>query len=297
MNHKKFGIVMLLIIATMVMPAMACSEKNCNHNQNQPIDIDVNNKLNIDVDNTFKPVNNIDVDNTFSPIFSPDIDVDNFNTNKNYNDNYNLNLNVNKNENENNNVNNNYNTNNNNVDVDQSQKQNQIQVQLQEQDQKQQQQQTQANVQIVNVPIPKGADGGLLISNSNKAPTVTQLDVGVTQVFSRLVYPGEVLTYEVMEGDKISMRSSSDIALYTIGWFYEDALKVSSSDAIPVYNPFVHKFEWGLVVPVDKIDFWTTRATLSAGENAKFVVVDNRAPRNSYAHIEITITNMTATIV
>jgi hypothetical protein len=104
------------------------------------------------------------------------------------------------------------------------------------------------------------------------------------------------LTYEVKKGDKISLRSASDVGLYTIGWFYEDALKVSSSDAIPVYNPFIHKFEWGLVVPIDKIDFWTTRATLSAGEDAKFVVVDNRAPRNSYTHVEVTIIGGTPVI-
>jgi hypothetical protein len=151
---------------------------------------------------------------------------------------------------------------------------------------------TDNSVHTTVVPILKGADGGILISNSNKPPVVTQLDVGVAQVFSRLVYPGETLTYEVKVGDKISMRSSSDVALYTVGWFCEDNLKVSSSDAIPVYSPIYHKFEWGLVVPVDKIDFWTTRATLSAGDDAKYVVIDNRAPRNSYTHIELIITPM-----
>jgi hypothetical protein len=283
MNQKHSVIIIAIIVMAMVMPAMACEEQNCEHNQNQPIDIDVNNKLNIDVDNTFKPVNNIDVDNTFSP----EIDVDNFNTNKNYNDNYNLNLNIN--DNDNTNINKNYNTNNNFVDVDQSQKQNQNQVQVQFQGQDQKQQQSQANVQTVIVPIPKGADGGLLISNSNNAPTVAQLEVGEAQVISRLVYPGEVLPFDVTGGDKISLRSASDVGFYTIGTFSDDIIKINSIESLPTYDPVYHKLSFGIVSPVDKINYWTTKATLTAGRDAKYVVVDNRAPRNTYTHIEVTI--------
>jgi hypothetical protein len=264
---NKLGIIVLLIVA-MVLPVMACAAPICN---NQPIDIDVNNKLNIDVDNTF----------------SPDIDVDNFNTNKNYNTNLNLNFN----DNDNTNINKNYNTNNNFVDVDQSQKQNQNQGQVQFQGQDQKQQQSQANVQTVIVPIPKGADGGLLISTSNQAPAVAQLEVGEAQVISRLVYPGEVIPFEVTGGDIISIRAASDVGFYTIGTFSSDIIKINSIESLPTYDPVYHKLSFGIVSPVDKINYWTTKATLTAGRDATYVVVDNRAPRNTYTHVEVTITD------
>ena len=299
MKVQKFWMVMLLIVAMFVVsPVMAgndngqypngndgCNGNNCDQ---QPIDIDVTVPVTVN--------EQIDVDN-YNANF-------NVNLNKNYNENNNYNDNVNNNYNDVNvvvkpPVNNNFNFDYNYVDVDntfspdidveQSQKQNQNQVQLQLQDQKQKQQQSQANVQIVNVPVPMGADGGMLISNSNKAPSVAQLEVGESQVFARLVYPGEVLTYEVEGGDKISMRSASDVGLYTIGWFSQDDLKVSSIEATPGYDPIYHKLVFGLVSPVDKINYWTTKATLVASGNAHAVVIDNRAPRNGYTHLEITI--------
>jgi hypothetical protein len=202
------------------------------------------------------------------------------------NENTNINTNLNVNHNDNTNINTNTNINLNLVDVDQKQKQ----EQEQQQQQKQQQFQVQKNVQTVNIDLPKGADGGLLISNSNKAPTVTQLDVGESKVFSRLVYPGEVLTFDVNNGDVIGVKSSSDIGFYTIGFNVGDDLKVGSSEATPSYDPFYHKMQWGLVVPVEFTNYWTTKATITAGLNSKQVVVDNRAPRNSYTHIELTVT-------
>jgi hypothetical protein len=98
-----------------------------------------------------------------------------------------------------------------------------------------------------------------------------------------------VLPFEVTEGDKISIKSSSDIGFYTIGTFYDDIDKLYSTESTPVYNPIAHKFEWGFVVPVDKIEYWTMKATISASAGATYVVVDNRAPRNGYTHIEVTV--------
>ena len=249
--------------------------------KNQPIDIDVNNNLDV----------NVDVDNTFSP----DIDVNNVNKNYNENNNLNLNLNVNKNENENNNYNTNKNYNFNFVDVDQSQKQNQNQGQFQFQDQNQKQSQSQANVQVVNVDMPKGADGGILISTSNSAPKVSQLDVGEAAGYSRLVYPGEVIAFEIRGGDYVTMRSASDVAMYTIGTYAGDEIRINDVNSMPTYNPVYHRMEFGTVVPVDMIPYFTTKATLTTSESAHYVVIDNRAPRNSYTHVEIGITAMDAT--
>jgi len=102
------------------------------------------------------------------------------------------------------------------------------------------------------------------------------------------VYPGEVISFGVLPGDSISVKASSDIALYTIG-DSDDSLRINSKTASPVYDPVYHKFDFGTVVPIDKIDYWTTKATLVAGNDSKFVVVDNRAPMNGYTHIEISI--------
>ena len=292
MSNKlmKIGIISLLVIAMVfIMPVAATNScgnngNNCGGGNTQPVSVDVNND--IDVHNDFSPVNDVDV--TVRPdidvynTFSPDIDV----TNKNTNINTNLNINDNDNTNINNNKNTNTNINLNLVDVDQKQKQDQEQ----QQQQKQQQFQVQKNVQTVNIDLPKGADGGLLISNSNHAPVVTQLDVGESKVFSRLVYPGEVLTFDVNNGDVVSFKSSSDVAFYTIGNYFDDVIRVGSSEATPSYDPYFHKMVFGSVVPVDFTNYWTTKASMIAGIDAKQVVIDNRAPRNSYTHIEVTIT-------
>lgn len=297
MKVQKFWMVILLIVAMFVVsPVMAgndngqypngndCHGNDCNQ---QPIDVDVTVPVTVN--------EQIDVDN-YNANF-------NVNLNKNYNENNNYNDNVNNNYNDVNvvvkpPVNNNFNFDYNDVDVDntfspdidveQSQKQNQNQIQLQVQDQNQKQQQSQNNVQTVIVPLPQDANG-ILISDTKSSKVAAQLDVGESQVFSRLVYPGEVLTYEVASGDKISMRSASDVGLYTIGWSSQDDLKVGCIEAIPGYDPIAHKLVFGFVVPVDKINYWTTKATLVASGNAHYVVIDNRAPRNGYTHVEITI--------
>ena len=298
---KKIGIMMLCIIMAvfMISPVMAHPEPvfvedpvgggNVNYYQEKPLEIslvdpiEVNIDPNFCVENTFSPVNNID--NDFSPV--NDVDVHNdFNPVNNVHNDFNPDVNVHNDFNPDVNVHNDFNPD---INVDQKQQQQQQQQQKQDQDQKQFQ--TQANVQTVIVPIPKGADGGLLISNSNKAPTVAQLSVGDSEQVSRLVYPGEVLTYPVKNGDEIFLRAASDVGLYTIGWFAQDDLRVGTIEAIPGYDPIGHKLTFGLVVPVDKINYWTTKATLVASEEAHYVVIDNRAPRNGYTHIEVTITS------
>jgi hypothetical protein len=252
------GLILLLVIV-LAVPALAVPNGNGNNgNGNQPLDIDVNNYL----------------------------DVNNYNTNKNYNDNFNFN----DNDNYNFNLNNNYNFVK--VDQDQSQKQiqNQVQLQHQEQDQKQKQDQHQENIQIVTVPIPKGADGGILLSRSNEATKISQLDGGEAKAFSRLLYPGEVLTVAVSGGDVITLLSASDVALYTIGGTTGDIDKINSLEAVPTYDPYLtHGFEWGFVVPVDRVDYWTTKAKLTASYGATYAVIDNRAPINGYTHIEVTL--------
>lgn len=165
------------------------------------------------------------------------------------------------------------------------------QAQGQMQDQSQRQSQSQTNVQTVVVSSLPQDDSGILISNANTPQVVdtAHLSVGDSQMFSRLVYPGEVLTFDVEVGDKVSVISATDIGLYTIGWFWDDELKVASKQAMPTYNPITHGFEWGSVVPINYINYWTTKATLVVRDGAKVVVIDNRAPRNTYTHVEILI--------
>jgi len=167
----------------------------------------------------------------------------------------------------------------NNNDV--NQEQNQYQNQNQNQEQNQEQKQSQSNIQIVTVASTSGS----------VATSSTHLDVGDSQEYSRLVYPGEVIVFGVSKGDVVTMKASSDVALYTIGTYAGDDLRICSSTSAPVYDPVYHRFDFGTVVPVDKIDCWTMKATLIPSGDAKFIVVDNRAPMNGYTHIELVITN------
>jgi hypothetical protein len=222
-QQYKIGIVAILLIAMMVLPAVACTEQNR----------DKNSDINIDVNTVNKVTNN--------------------------------------------NVNNNVNNNNVNVNDNQNQEQNQNQNQQQDQSQ------SQSNIQIVNIPATA--------SPSNQFSSITQLDVGESQEFSRLVYPGEVIPFNVSSGDKISVKASSDITFYTIGTFSGDEIRINDVNSIPVYNPVYHRMEFGTVVPVDVVGYWTTKASLTASSNAQYVVIDNRAPMNGYTHIEVVISN------
>lgn len=262
---KRIGIILLFVAMLLVVPAMAtpCSGNNalgtaCNPEHNV---IDNLGDIDITID---APPTDVDVTVPVTNNFAPNNYVDVYtgkvtNTNNNFQTNLNNNINTN--------------------------------IVGQTQGQMQGQFQTQANVQTVVVPSLPQDDSGILISNANTPSVVNtaQLSVGDSQSFSRLVYPGEVLTFGVKAGDKVSVISATDIGLYTIGWFWDDELKVASKQAIPTYNPITHGFEWGSVVPINYINYWTTKATLVAGDDAKVVVVDNRAPRNTYTHVEILI--------
>ena len=157
--------------------------------------------------------------------------------------------------------------------------QKQTQDQNQEQNQEQNQDQKQSQTIIINQQS--------VIDSASRS--ISQLDVGESVEYSRLVYPGEVLPFDIDAGDIITLKSSSDVAIYTIGT-HDDNLRINSMESIPVYDPVYHRFEFGIVVPIDKIGYWTTKATITASEGAKYAVVDNRAPMNSYTHIEVTIT-------
>jgi len=165
------------------------------------------------------------------------------------------------------------------VDVDQQQNQ--------EQNQQQQQNQNQQQLQTVSIAIPQDSNG-ILISRRGQSQTepAANLDIGtVTQ--SRYMPKGEVLVYEITPGSTVTIKAASDVGFYSIGFQPDDADKVASKDAIPAYDVTFHRMEWGHVVPVDYIDYWTMEATLPTSTDAYMVVVDNRAPNAMNTHIDI----------
>lgn len=249
-------IIGFIALILFVSPVMATNNQN-----NNPV---VNNYVDVDNDITIRP----------------DVDVDNYNHNDNYNYNDNDNFNTNK----------NYNTNINNVDVDQSQKQNQnqmqVQLQHQEQDQAQDQQQTQSNYQVVTIQRV-APDPGL---NPDKS-----VGVGVAVEDVRLIYPGEVVLYDIAVGQMCSVRAGSPLALYTIRTgISDDTLKVKSSESTPEYDPVYNKMVWGLVDPADFVKFFTPKAKIVSTVNGH-CVIDNRARYNDYTTAEIIIDYPTAT--
>jgi len=179
--------------------------------------------------------------------------------------------------------------NNNKVDVNQEQNQQQQQNQEQNQQQNQNQDQNQQQSQTVSIAIPQNSNG-ILISGSNSGqgriePTAN-LDIGtVTQ--SRYMPRGEVLVYDITPGTTVSIKAASDIGFYSIGFQADDADKVSSIDAIPTYDAIYHRMEWGAVVPINYIDYWTMEAALPTSTDSHMIVVDNRAPNALNTHIDI----------
>jgi hypothetical protein len=155
------------------------------------------------------------------------------------------------------------------------------------QSQQQQQNQNQQQSQSVSIAIPQDSNG-ILISNRGKdliQPTAN-LDIGtVTQ--SRYMPKGEVLVYDISPGATVSLKAASDVGFYSIGFQPDDANKVAGMDATPVYDITFHRMEWGVVTPVDYIDYWTMAATLPTSTDAYMVVVDNRAPDAKNTHIDI----------
>jgi hypothetical protein len=179
----------------------------------------------------------------------------------------------------------NENNNNNNVDVDQEQ--NQQQQQNQEQNQQQQQDQNQQQSQTVSIAIPQNSNG-ILISGTGRsqAEPSANLDIG-TSTQSRYMPKGEVLVYEITPGTTVSIKAASDVGVYSIGFQPDDADKVAGKDAAPTYDATFHRMEWGSVVPVNYIDYWTMEATLPTSTDAYLVVIDNRAPNAMNTHIDV----------
>jgi len=171
--------------------------------------------------------------------------------------------------------------------LNQQQEQQQNQNQQQNQEQNQQQNQDQQQSQTVSIAIPQNSNG-ILISSSGQGQIEpsANLDIGtVTQ--SRYMPKGEVLVYEITPGTTVSIKAASDVGFYSIGFQADDGDKVASKDAIPTYDVTFHRMEWGGVVPVDYIDYWTMEATLPTSTDAYMVVVDNRAPNAMNTHIDI----------
>lgn len=155
------------------------------------------------------------------------------------------------------------------------------------QSQQQQQNQNQQQSQSVSIAIPQDSNG-ILISNRGQdliQPTAN-LDIG-TVIQSRYMPKGEVLVYDISPGATVSLKSASDVGFYSIGFQPDDANKVAGKDATPVYDITFHRMEWGVVTPVDYIDYWTMAATLPTSTDAYMVVVDNRAPDARNTHIDI----------
>jgi hypothetical protein len=155
------------------------------------------------------------------------------------------------------------------------------------QSQQQHQNQNQQQSQSISIAIPQDSNG-ILISNRGQdliQPTAI-LDIGtVTQ--SRYMPKGEVLVYDISPGATVSVKAASDVGFYSIGFQPDDANKVAGKDATPVYDITFHRMEWGVVTPVDYIDYWTMAATLPTSTDAYMVVVDNRAPDAKNTHIDI----------
>jgi hypothetical protein len=193
----------------------------------------------------------------------------------------------NNNVNTNTNVNNNVNTNNVNVNNVNNNNVNQVN------NNNQNQQQSQTQTQSVNIALPQDANG-ILISNrgqsaSSQTPTF-QLDVGKAKQ-SRYMPKGEVLVYEITPGNIVSIKAATDIAMYSIGTFPDDDLKVISSIATPTYDPVFHRMDFGSTAVIDWIDYWTTEADLQMTDDAKYVVIDNRAPNAQNTHIDVSGVN------
>jgi hypothetical protein len=157
----------------------------------------------------------------------------------------------------------------------------QTQWMIQQQEQKQEQSQHQ------EINVASGTQSSWVGDESHIGGIISQ-----SQTYSRLVYPGEVLTYEIKEGDTATLLAGLPVAFYIIGnghGYDED--KVQTSEAQPVYDPYFHKMDFGHVPVVESIDYWTMKAKLNAPPGSAFVVIDNRAPMNDYVTVEVTVTS------
>jgi hypothetical protein len=164
------------------------------------------------------------------------------------------------------------------------------QVQWMTQQQEQMQSQAQQQEQHQEVNVAGGTTNSWISSGSSTLPSTVGGIEQTSQTYSRLVYPGEVLTFPVGPERRCTLLAGLPVGFYTIGSMYgESDYKVQSLEAKPTYNEFFHHMEFGMVPPVDKIDYWTMRAILKVSDEAAYCVVDNRAPMNGYTTIEVVV--------
>ena len=112
------------------------------------------------------------------------------------------------------------------------------------------------------------------IINLNNDPSVAQLDVGTVDE-TILVYPGEVITYTTQGRGTFSLRSASPVAFYTIASGNDKDL-LESSESMLTYDPYYHRFDHGIVAPVDIFPKFTTKCKLTPSSEARYIAIDNR---------------------
>jgi len=121
---------------------------------------------------------------------------------------------------------------------------------------------------------------------------IDQLDVGEAKIYTRLVYPQEVITFPIAGGEVINMISGGPVAVYTLASTSRDEkVAIESSETIPKYDPIYHKMVFGMVAPLDKVNYYTTKTTMVASSGAAYFVIDNRGvdhPTPGYIMIEVT---------
>jgi hypothetical protein len=112
------------------------------------------------------------------------------------------------------------------------------------------------------------------VYNFNNDPSIAGLDVGTVDE-TILVYPGEVITYTTFGRGTFSLRSGSPVAFYTIASGNDKDL-LESSESMLTYDPYYHRFDHGIVAPVDIFPKFTTKCKLAPSDEARYIVIDNR---------------------
>lgn len=108
---------------------------------------------------------------------------------------------------------------------------------------------------------------------ADNVPAVNLLDVGSVDE-SRMMYPGEVLSFPASDDMTFSIRSAAPIAVYTIGPG-NDRLLLDSSESMLTYDPIYHRFDHGVVAPLYIFPQFTTRCIITTHSNG-YIVMDNR---------------------
>jgi hypothetical protein len=92
--------------------------------------------------------------------------------------------------------------------------------------------------------------------------------------YTRLVYPNEVIAFKALVNTTYKIISGTPIAVFTVDNEGKEALDGSESKLI--YDKVYHRFETGIVLPIDKVPYLTTKCMITPSEEATYVVIDNR---------------------